>query len=119
MQTQIFQFSWFSAYVDCLERNMTLATIENKIKSDEINSLILKVFRKSIRLWVGGVYSDNSKVFMWIPTGRRFSNPEWEGSNPDFYRSNEFCVEVGYKGDWKLNDNSCDTNLGYICQEKY
>ncbi|KAM7351014.1 uncharacterized protein ACRADG_003988 isoform 1-T1 [Cochliomyia hominivorax] len=111
--------TWYDGLSKCLKNNMTLVSIETQAKSDEINTLVNKVYGKNVILWVGGLLipSGSSRNYIWIATGQIFSYTKWKLNNPDFSLNNEYCIQIGVNANMEWNDNVCDNKYGFICEE--
>ncbi|KAM7360208.1 uncharacterized protein ACRADG_004078 [Cochliomyia hominivorax] len=110
------KYSWFEALIACIEMDMTLVTIDTAEKSFEINNIVRTNYGK-VLLWIGGVMSRfPNRHFIWLDTGKRFSYTYWQGSNPDFYGSNEYCAHIGWGSNLEWNDIACTNHQGFICE---
>lgn len=112
-----FQYSWTEAFISCMERNMTLATIDTEQKSNEINQLVKKAFNGNKYLWVGGIMSRYpQRQYIWMPTGKNFNYTYWSSGQPNFDNGKQFCIHVGHDSNMKWNDAECYWLFGFICQ---
>lgn len=99
-----------------MEMGMTLVTIDSSSKSDEINFLVKNNFGK-VNLWIGGIMSRFPyRHFIWLSTGKPFSYTYWQGNNPDFFASNEYCAHIGWGSNLEWNDMACTNHHGFICE---
>ncbi|XP_065365469.1 lectin subunit alpha-like [Calliphora vicina] len=113
-----YKYDWFESLTKCARINMTLLTIDSKIKSEDINQVVKKAFGKNVILWVGGYAIGTNRQFTWIATGEEFTYTYWYASNPDFYNSEEYCVQIGWHANMGWNDNKCTKKFGFICEFK-
>lgn len=105
-----------------MDRNMTLVTINTEQKSNEINQLVKKIFNTNKDLWVGGIMSRYPQNrYIWLSTGKTFNYTNWDSSNPNFYESKQYCIQIGLNNQMQWNDYPCYEKLGFICEfnEKY
>lgn len=113
----MFQYIWVEALISCMEMNMTLVTIDNSSKSNDLNKLIKNTFGKNIRLWVGGIMTRYPRNhFIWLSTGKQLSYSFWSNSNPDFEGNIENCLQIGWGNNMEWNDRSCNYQHGYVCE---
>ncbi|XP_023305753.2 lectin subunit alpha-like [Lucilia cuprina] len=112
------KYTWFDGLSECLKMNMTLVSIETQPKSEEINTLVKSIFKKNIILWVGGILTHypDSRNYIWINTGEKFTYTFWKYLNPDFSLNNEYCIQIGSASDMEWNDNVCAVKYGFICE---
>lgn len=78
---------------------------------------IFLLLGKNIVLWVGGYAVGTNRTFTWVATGANFTYTYWYGQNPDFFNSEEYCVQIGYR-DMQWNDNKCTNKYGFVCEFK-
>lgn len=111
------QYSWTEAFISCMDRNMTLVTINTEQKSNEINQLVKKIFNTNKNLWVGGIMSRYPQNrYIWLSTGKPFNYTNWDSSNPNFYESKQYCIQIGLNNQMQWNDYPCYEKLGFICE---
>ncbi|XP_065357569.1 lectin subunit alpha-like [Calliphora vicina] len=111
------KFTWYDGLAKCASMNMSLVTIDSKLKSEEITALLNEIFGKKTHLWMGGtVNGDNPRQFVWISTGRKFTYTNWGNAQPDFAGNNEYCAQTGWTNAMEWNDNKCFNKLGFMCE---
>uniref|UniRef100_A0A1I8NIS9 C-type lectin domain-containing protein n=1 Tax=Musca domestica TaxID=7370 RepID=A0A1I8NIS9_MUSDO len=108
--------NWFRSFTACSALNMSLVTIEDHAKSQEINRLVLRTFGKNKILWIGAVRGDRSDKFTWITTGEPLVYSFWKSGQPDNFGNAEFCLQIGWGSEMQWNDHQCRANYGYICE---
>ncbi|XP_013105121.2 lectin subunit alpha-like [Stomoxys calcitrans] len=107
---------WFQALTACARMKMNLLTLETREKSDDVNSLVLKTFGKSIRLWVGAYAVGPTHQFTWISNGNPFVYSFWNPNQPDFVGKQEFCAHIGWGKEMQWNDHQCSYKCGFVCE---
>ncbi|XP_065363442.1 lectin subunit alpha-like [Calliphora vicina] len=111
------KFTWYDGLAKCASMNMSLVTIDSKLKSEEITALLNDIFGKKTNLWMGGaVNEDNPRQFVWISTGRKFTYTNWANAQPDFASNNEYCAQTGWTNAMEWNDYKCFNKLGFMCE---
>lgn len=58
-----------------------------------------------------------NRQFTWMATGQPFRYTFWHDKQPDFFRKNEFCLQIG-GASIKWNDHKCAARFGYICENR-
>ncbi|KAM7361457.1 uncharacterized protein ACRADG_012072 [Cochliomyia hominivorax] len=111
-----YKYSWFDALTNCVNLNMNLVAIETKEKSDEINSLLRKEFKNINTFWIGAVANGKDRHYVWISNGHTVSFTNWHPGQPDFYNSNEYCIQIGRNNQFQWNDHDCVVEFGLICE---
>ncbi|XP_065357893.1 lectin subunit alpha-like [Calliphora vicina] len=112
------KYTWFEALNECKKINMTLVAIETQLKYQQIKTVVNETFGKSPSIWVGGIMTryPDSRHFIWLTTLQPFNYTHWSAGKPDFYNSDEYCVEIGAGADMEWNDDSCHHTNGFICE---
>lgn len=96
---------------------MNLVTIDTKMKSDEITTLLKNNFDNINPLWIGAVASNGKKrQYVWISNGQAISYSNWYRGEPNFYNNNEYCVQTGWTKHVQWNDGVCSKSYGFICE---
>lgn len=124
--------------------NMTLLTPNKKERTEnlsqfltEIGKFILRIFLIHIHkifmflnldfvdkpnigndyiYWTSGKYDQNRNEFIWYSTGEQFNYTNWLPNQPDNWRGDEFCVEMGFREVGKWNDNRCIYKRHFVCE---
>lgn len=75
-------------------------------------------------LWIGATDKDSKvkgkRPFYWLSSGKDVSYSYWSPGQPDNYNYNhdpEHCVGTWDKTNFMWNDFSCDTKIGFLCEE--
>ncbi|XP_065368433.1 lectin subunit alpha-like [Calliphora vicina] len=111
------KFTWYDGLAKCANMNMSLVTIDTKLKSQEITSLLNDIFGKRIPLWIGGTINGvNPRQFVWISTGKKFTYTNWANGQPDFAGNNEYCAQTGWTNAMEWNDHVCSNQYGFMCE---
>ncbi|TDG39396.1 hypothetical protein AWZ03_014183 [Drosophila navojoa] len=111
--------NWFDAFTICRQMNAHLISIE----TNEEWSLIMN-YRRSVRdtnrYWTSGTDLGAEGSHVWFATGKPINLNLWTVNNPDNYKNNEHCDELGWRPSKSaaegLNDCSCSARLRYICE---
>ncbi|XP_030207521.1 CD209 antigen-like protein C isoform X2 [Gadus morhua] len=99
--------SWKDSREDCLQRNADLVVINSRVEQDFI-------MRWHIESWIGLSIRGTEGNWEWVD-GTSITLSYWEVGEPNRYKQEEDCVEVG-NNNWA--DVSCnDLNL-WICEKK-
>ncbi|XP_056441866.1 C-type mannose receptor 2-like [Gadus chalcogrammus] len=99
--------SWKDSREDCLQRNADLVVINSREEQDFI-------MRWHIESWIGLSIRGTEGNWEWVD-GTNITLSYWEVGEPNRYKQEEDCVEVG-NNNWA--DVSCnDLNL-WICEKK-
>ncbi|XP_037822314.1 lectin subunit alpha-like [Lucilia sericata] len=111
------KFTFYDALAKCASMNMSLVTIDTKLKSQDITALLTDIFGKRIPLWIGGVVNGNNpRQFVWLATGKKFTYTNWGPSQPDFAGNNEYCAQTGWTNAMEWNDHVCSNQYGFMCE---
>ena len=69
-------------------------------------------------MWLGAVRdntTENSQTSFYWSDGTAWDYHQWMGGNPDNYNDEEDCVND--YGEYGWNDNSCDSEIPYVCKK--
>lgn len=117
--------NWFAAAQTCQQNDAWLVEIED----EEIEALLMVAAidgntEVQLRYWTGLNDLASEGNFNFWQSGKQLtptSYSNWEGNQPDDYKSDEDCVELRQKhgtNDWGWNDVQCkNTMIQFICQK--
>ncbi|XP_031633134.1 C-type lectin 37Da-like [Contarinia nasturtii] len=114
--------NWFIAMGACHFKGYKLASIETQ---SDFDNLWYKIGNSGEKFWTSGTrlgqayagYSDSSKTFYWMESGRYFSYANWAYGQPDNHNGNQACVIVDGANGLKFDDAGClDNEFRYICE---
>lgn len=74
---------------------------------------------KPPHLWLGGNDLGETGKYIWISTGKQFDFTNWSTGSPDNYKGLEHCAHIWAVTDFEWNDGSCQSKIGYICEENH
>lgn len=111
--------NWFEAFASCRQMSAQLISFETV----EEWSLIMD-YRRTIkdtnRYWTSGTDLGSEGSHVWLATGKPMDINVWTVNNPDNYKNNEHCDELGWRPANSptdgLNDVACSAKLRYICE---
>ncbi|XP_054266899.1 uncharacterized protein LOC128989059 isoform X2 [Macrosteles quadrilineatus] len=105
------QKTWWDALIDCIDRGMNLASIENDKEWNTFLETVRYIWNEDI--WIGGHDLDNYPNFIWISTGQRLSHTHWKAGEPS--SSDCHCLftfkRVFINGD-------CAKIRKYVCEQR-
>ncbi|EDW07452.2 C-type lectin 37Da [Drosophila mojavensis] len=111
--------NWFDAFTSCRQMNADLISFETQNEW----SLIMD-YRRAVkdtnRYWTSGTDLGAEGSHVWFATGKPINLNLWTINNPDNYKNNEHCDELGWRpsksAEDGMNDCSCSAKLRYICE---
>jgi hypothetical protein len=69
--------------------------------------------------WLSGHTLGEDKEFKWMSHGREFGPyTNWNSTQPDNFRENEYCSHIWAKAYPLWNDNVCTKNYSVVCQQE-
>ncbi|XP_021698853.1 chymotrypsinogen B [Aedes aegypti] len=112
--------TFMEAWRLCQAIGQRLATITSEEDSRLVEEAIAKSTNTNGPWYIGGTDWGNEGHFVWIstntPVGHETGYINFSSGQPDNYRENEHCLEVGRWGGVKWNDVHCHARSRYICE---
>ncbi|XP_005178145.2 lectin subunit alpha [Musca domestica] len=108
------KFNWYQAWEECLNRNMTLITLDSFYKQQQIDGIIQMNYAKKLTFWMAAHDNAVDKRHTWATTGKILSFTNWAKDQPN-YAANDHCLLThDSTGQW--HDFPCTSKLGFVCE---
>nr|AFL03384.1 lectin [Delia antiqua] len=118
-------FNWLQAFDNCARKGLHFVTIDNARKNSAFVELLLSLRERPSDFWIGhhdefNTAVDLNRSFFSSASGQRISYRYWSDGEPNNLNSNEHCVHVSRRSQYKWDDKSCDRNsYGYVCEKNH
>ncbi|XP_068726517.1 macrophage mannose receptor 1-like [Montipora capricornis] len=106
--------SWHAARLACVSQQAELASIHSPVEQAYITLEVAAYGLDASSAWIGLNDKGVESEFKWSDSSNvEYTN--WGAKQPDDWFSREDCVHV--RQDYRWNDLTCDSSLGYICKK--
>ncbi|TMW54426.1 hypothetical protein DOY81_000418 [Sarcophaga bullata] len=106
--------NWQKAVEYCKDLGMSLFMIENFDEFEYLKSIIKLKHDRIVPYWMGAYKADG--VFKWIKSGENIKLFLWHAGEPNDNSGNEKCIHT-WDNDFDWNDNDCERELSFICEQ--
>uniref|UniRef100_A0A182FXK6 Uncharacterized protein n=1 Tax=Anopheles albimanus TaxID=7167 RepID=A0A182FXK6_ANOAL len=113
--------SFFEAWRQCLALGLRLATVTSSADSELIKEAINATNTTTEPWWIGGTDLGLEGSYLWIstelPVGQQTGYTNWFPGEPNNFRGNENCLDIGRRDAVGWFDANCDWKQKFVCEK--
>ncbi|XP_073827071.1 lectin subunit alpha-like [Musca autumnalis] len=106
--------NWYQAWEECLNKNMTLITIDSYNKQKYVDNLIDMFYASKFSYWLAAHDNAVAKRHVWATTGKPMYFTNWAKGQPT-YSTNYHCI-YSSSNDGQWYDTICTNTQYFICE---